>query len=206
LAQGWRESSSKRFWGYEIDPITAFALCKSAYEGIKGCVAVYQDLKKTGNDLTKITSEVGGALSSFFKGQAELETSHEKAEVQREENRKKGIKDDLATQAIDNVMYLRQTKQFYADLERMVRWEMGQPDLWREIVEEYQKLLDQKSEQAARELHEKRVKAWQRQRLKNLILDRVLETAVVVFVIGYLICLMWIISLHRRGRLDTFLS
>jgi hypothetical protein len=169
-------------------------------------VAVYQDLKKTGNDLTKITSEVGEALSSFFKGQAELETSHEKAEVQREDNRKKGIKDDLATQAIDNVMYLRQTKQFYADLERMVRWEMGQPDLWREIVEEYQKLLDQKSEQAARELHEKRVKAWRRQRLKNRIVDRALETVLVAFVVAYLIFLMWLISLHRRDRLDTFLS
>jgi hypothetical protein len=169
-------------------------------------VAVYQDLKKTGNDLTKITSEVGGALSNFFKGQAELETSHEKAEVQREDNRKKGIKDDLATQAIDNVMYLRQTKQFYADLERMVRWEMGMPDLWREIVEEYQRLLDQKSEQAARELHEKRVKAWRRQRLKNQMLDRALETVAVAFVVGYLVCLMWLISLHRRGRLDTYLS
>ena len=186
-----------------MDPITAFALCKSAYEGIKGCVAVYQDLKKTGNDLTKITSEVGGALSSFFKGQAELETSHEKAEVQREENRKKGIKDDLATQAIDNVMYLRQTKQFYADLERMVRWEMGQPDLWREIVEEYQRLLDEKSEQAARELHEKRVAQWRRQRLKNKILDRALETALVLFVAAYLIFLMWMIRLHHRG---TYLS
>ena len=178
-----------------MDPITAFALCKGAYEGIKGCISVYQDLKKTGNDLSKITSEVGGALSSFFKGHAELEASHEKAQAERKE----GIKDDLATQAIDNVMYLRQTKQFYADLERMVRWEMGMPDLWHDIVEEYQRLLDQKSEQAARELHEKRVKAWRRQRLKNRILDRVLETAVVAFVAAYLISLMWLISLHRRG-------
>lgn len=103
-------------------------------------------------------------------------------------------------------MYLRQTKQFYADLERMVRWEMGMPDLWREIVEEYQRLLDQKAEQAARELQEKRAKAWRRQRLKNRILDRLLETAVVVFVAVYLIILMWMISLHRRGRLDTYLS
>jgi len=103
-------------------------------------------------------------------------------------------------------MYLRQTKQFYADLERMVRWEMGMPDLWREIVEEYQRLLDQKSEQAARELYEKRVKAWRRQRLKNQMLDRVLETVAVAFVVGYLVCLMWLISLHRRDRLDTFLS
>jgi len=193
-------------WDIKIDPVTAFALCKGAYEGIKGCVAVYQDLKKTGNDLTKITTEVGGALSSFFKGQAELETSHEKAEVQREDNRKKGIKDDLATQAIDNVMYLRQTKQFYADLERMVRWEMGMPDLWREIVEEYQRLMDQKSEQEARELQEKREKAWQRQRLKNKILDRVLETVLVVFVVAYVICLLWIISLHHRGLLDILWS
>jgi hypothetical protein len=103
-------------------------------------------------------------------------------------------------------MYLRQTKQFYTDLERMVRWEMGMPDLWREIVEEYQRLLDQKSEQAVRELHEKRVKAWRRQRLKNQMLDRALETVAVAFVVGYLVCLMWLISLHRRGRLDTYLS
>ena len=178
-----------------MDPITAFALCKGAYEGIKGCISVYQDLKKTGNDLSKITSEVGGALSSFFKGHAELEASHEKAQAQRNE----GVKDDLATQAIDNVMYLRQTKQFYADLERMVRWELGMPDLWRDIVEEYQRLLDQKAEANARELHEKRVKAWQRQRLKNKILDRTLETVLVVFVIGYLICLMLLINLHHRG-------
>jgi len=87
-----------------------------------------------------------------------------------------------------------------------VRWEMGQPDLWREIVEEYQKLLDQKSEQAALELHQKRVKAWRRQRLKNQILDRVLETVAVVFVVAYLICLMWIINLNHLGRLDTFWS
>ena len=96
-------------------------------------------------------------------------------------------------------MYLRQTKQFYADLERMVRWELGMPDLWRDIVEEYQRLLDQKAEANARELHEKRVKAWQRQRLKNQIVDRALETVLVVFVIGYLICLMLLISLHHRG-------
>jgi len=185
--------------GQAIDPITAFALCKGAYEGIKGCISVYQDLKKTGNDLSKITSEVGGALSSFFKGHAELEASHEKAEIQREENQRKGIKDDLATQAIDNVMYLRQTKQFYADLERMVRWELGMPDLWHDIVEEYQRLLDQKAEANARELHEKRVKAWRRQRLKNQILDRTLETVGVVFVAAYLICLMWLINLHHRG-------
>lgn len=103
-------------------------------------------------------------------------------------------------------MYLRQTKQFYVDLERMVRWEMGMPDLWHEIVDEYQRLLDQKTEEAAQEMHEKRVKAWRRQRLKNQILDRVLETAVVVFVFGYLICLMLIINLHHRGQLGTYWS
>ena len=180
-------------------------MCKGAYEGIKGCISVYQDLKKTGSDLTKITGEVGGALSNFFKGQAELQASHEKVEIQRQENQRNDIKDDMATQAIDNVMYLRQTKQFYADLERMVRWEMGMPDLWREIVEEYQRLLDEKTADNARELHKKRVKAWQRQRLKNKILDRLLETVLVIFVAAYLVFLMTLISLHHRGRLDTYL-
>ena len=180
-------------------------MCKGAYEGIKGCISVYQDLKKTGNDLTKITGEVGNALSSFFKGQAELQASHEKVEIQRQENQRKGIKDDMATQAIDNVMYLRQTKQFYADLERMVRWEMGMPDLWREIVEEYQRLLDEKTADNARELHKKRVAEWRRQRLKNRIVDRALETVLVVFVAAYLVFLMTLISLHHRGRLDTYL-
>jgi len=135
-----------------------------------------------------------------------LESGHEKAEFQREENKRKGIKDDLATQAIDNVMFLRQTKQFYADLERMVRWEMGQPDLWREFVDEYQRLLDQKAEDNARELHKKRVAEWRRQRLKNRIVDRALETALVLFVAAYLIILMWMISLHHKGRLGMFLS
>ena len=188
-----------------MDPITAFALCKSAYEGIKGCISVYQDLKKTGSDLSKITGEVGGALSSFFKGHAELQASHEKAEIQRQENKRKGIKDDLATQAIDNVMYIRQTKQYYADLEKMVRWEMGMPDLWHEIVDEYQRLLDEKAADNARELHKQRVKAWRRQRLKNKILDRLLETVLVAFVAAYLVFLMTLISLHHRGRLDTYL-
>ena len=31
-------------------------------------------------------------------------------------------------------------------------------------------------------------------------------TLLVAFVVAYLICLLWIISLHHRGRLDTFLS
>ena len=180
-------------------------MCKGAYEGIKGCISVYQDLKKTGSDLTKITGEVGGALSNFFKGQAELQASHEKVEIQRQENQRNDIKEAMATQAIDNVMYLRQTKQFYADLERMVRWEMGMPDLWREIVEEYQRLLDEKTADNARELHKKRVKAWQRQSLKNKILDRLLETVLVIFVAAYLVFLMTLISLHHRGRLDTYL-
>jgi hypothetical protein len=103
-------------------------------------------------------------------------------------------------------MYLRQTKQFYADLEKMVRWEMGQPDLWREFVDEYQRLLEQKAEENAKELHKKRVAEWRRQKLKNKIVDRALETVGVVFVVVYLIILMWMISLHKRGRLDTYLS
>ena len=47
----------KRFWGYEIDPITAFALCKSAYEGIKGCVAVIVPAAECGLTIEEIAAK-----------------------------------------------------------------------------------------------------------------------------------------------------
>lgn len=56
-------------------------------------------------------------------------------------------------EAIDNVMRIRQIRQYYKDLEHMVRYELGMPDLWREIVEERQRLNDERA--AAKVLKEK---------------------------------------------------
>ena len=47
-------------------------------------------------------------------------------------------------EAIDNVLMVRQIRQYYRDLEQMVRWELGMPDLWAEIVEERDRLLQER--------------------------------------------------------------
>ena len=47
-------------------------------------------------------------------------------------------------EAIDNVLMVRQIRQYYKDLEQMVRWELGMPDLWTEIVEERDRLLKER--------------------------------------------------------------
>ena len=47
-------------------------------------------------------------------------------------------------EAIDNVLMVRQIRQYYRDLEQMVRWELGMPDLWAEIIEERDRLLHER--------------------------------------------------------------
>jgi site-specific DNA-adenine methylase len=49
-------------------------------------------------------------------------------------------------QAIDNVMHVRQVRQYYKDLEHMVRYELGMPDLWAEIKEEQNRLINEAKE------------------------------------------------------------
>lgn len=108
-----------------------------------------------------MTTEIGGALSNFFHGQSKLEEHQEKLEKQKKIDQKKGKKSNLVQEAIDNVIRVRQTKQFYTDLERMVRWELGMPDLWREIVDEHKRLLEEriKAEQEAEKEERKRKRA-----------------------------------------------
>ena len=42
------------------------------------------------------------------------------------------------------MLMVRQIRQYYRDLEQMVRWELGMPDLWAEIVEERDRLLQER--------------------------------------------------------------
>lgn len=106
-----------------------------------------------------MTTEIGGALSNFFHGQSKLEEHQEKLEKQKKQDQKKGKKSNLVQEAIDNVIRVRQTKQFYTDLERMVRWELGMPDLWREIVDEHKRLLQERLDAEALAEKEERKRA-----------------------------------------------
>lgn len=103
--------------------------------------------------MSGIASEVGGFLSTFFQGQQHLEDEHEKQKEQAKKDAAAGKPRNVTMEAIDNVMRIRQIRQYYKDLEHMVRWELGMPDLWGEIVEERQRLNDERA--AAKALKEK---------------------------------------------------
>jgi len=129
-----------------VEPTIIFAACKLAYEGIKTAVEVYKDVKATGGEVANIAGEVGGLLSKFFHGQDQLEEEHKKKQEETKELAKQGKVKNVTIQAIDNVMHVRQVRQYYKDLEHMVRYELGMPDLWAEIKEERDRLIKESRE------------------------------------------------------------
>ena len=132
-----------------MDPATlslAFATAKTAYAGVKGAIEIYKDIKSTGGDLSDIVTEVGTCLSSFFHGQQQLENAHEEIKQKRTEDVKAGKQKNVTQEAIENVIRVRQIRQYYKDLEHMVRWELGMPDLWTDIVEERDRLIDERQQ------------------------------------------------------------
>lgn len=129
-----------------MEPISlTFAACKLAYEGIKTAVDVYKDVKKTGGEVADIAGEVGGLLSKFFHGQEQIEEEHKKNAQEAKELAKQGKK-NVTQQAIENVIHVRKVRQYYKDLEQMVRYELGMPDLWVEIREERDRLIKEAQE------------------------------------------------------------
>ena len=130
-----------------MEPITiTFAACKLAYEGIKTAVDVYKDVKNTGGEVAGIANEVGGLLSKFFHGQDLIEDEHKKKQEETRELAKQGKVKNVTLQAIDNVVHVREVRQYYKDLEHMVRYELGMPDLWTEIQEERDRLVKEAQE------------------------------------------------------------
>jgi len=130
-----------------VEPITlTFAACKLAYEGIKTAVDVYKDVKNTGGEVVGIAGEVGGLLSKFFHGQDQIEQEHKKKTEETRELAKQGKVKNVTQQAIDNVIHVRQVRQYYKDLEHMVRYELGMPDLWVEIKEERDRIIKETAE------------------------------------------------------------
>jgi hypothetical protein len=188
-----------------VDPITAFAACKAAYSTIQGAISVYKELKATGSDLADVTTEVGGALSSFFKGQQGVEEHYEAQKVQAEKDRAAGKKRNVTQDAIDNVIRMRQVKRFYKDLEHMVRWELGMPDLWNEIEVERERLLEEEREQRERERIERQQAQWRRKAILDAIQDKAVAATLVAVILGYASLLTLTIWLHRQNALPSWL-
>ena len=107
-------------------------------------------------------------------------------------------------QAIDNVLQIRQIRQYYKDLEHMVRYELGMPDLWVEIQEERDKIVAEQKEIArlqkiaddqAEAKRQYRIHLF-KQKLHIYIALIVGKITIVLSIVG----LMWLVSWDKEWR------
>ena len=190
-----------------MDPATlslAFATAKTAYAGVKGAIEIYKDVKATGGDLSEIVSEVGTCLSSFFHGQQQLESAHEEVKQKRTEDVKAGKQKNVTQEAIENVIRVRQIRQYYKDLEHLVRWELGMPDLWTDIVEERDRLIDERQQAAdaaakQQEIASKKA-AYRIRRLRELASLWLAGLAGVLVIVLELCVLLYWVAQDRQSR------
>jgi hypothetical protein len=143
-------------------------------------------------------------LSSFFVGQQTLEEEHEKQKVQRKADVLAGKPRNVTQEAIDNVMRVRQIRRYYADLEHMVRWELGMPDLWTEITEERDRLTEERALLKKKQDELERIATLKRKYQLQLIEEyswiAVAIVCAIVFIIGNLWALQELVVLDRVRR------
>lgn len=143
-------------------------------------------------------------MSSFFVGQQTLEEEHEKQKVQRKADVLAGKPRNVTQEAIDNVMRVRQIRRYYADLEHMVRWELGMPDLWTEITEERDRLIEERALLKKKQDELERIATLKRKYQLQLIEEyswiAVAIVCAIVFIIGNLWALQELVVLDRVRR------
>lgn len=143
-------------------------------------------------------------MSSFFVGQQTLEEEHEKQKVQRKADVMAGKPRNVTQEAIDNVMRVRQIRRYYADLEHMVRWELGMPDLWTEITEERDRLTEERALLKKKQDELERIATLKRKYQLQLIEEyswiAVAIVCAIVFIIGNLWALQELVELDRVRR------
>ena len=187
-----------------IEPTLIFAGCKLAYEGIKTAVAAYKDIKATGKEVSGIAHEVGGFLSTFFLGQQQLEDTYEKSQKEAVEAAKQGKAKNATMQAIDNVLQIRQIRQYYKDLEHMVRYELGMPDLWVEIQQERDKIVEEQKEIARlQKIADDQAEARRRYRMHLFRQKLHIYVALILGIITIVLSiagLMWLVSWDKEWR------
>ena len=187
-----------------MEPTLIFAGCKLAYEGIKTAVQAYQDIKKTGGQVAGIAGEVGGLLSKFFHGQDQLEQDYKEKQEETKDLAKQGKVKNVTMQAIDNVMHVREIRQYYKDLEHMVRYELGMPDLWVEILEERDRLISEAKELELlhkRATEQAELKRQERlRRIKEKIHIYIAAVIAAIYMYVFVWFLTWLFQYEREWR------
>ena len=107
-------------------------------------------------------------------------------------------------QAIDNVLQIRQIRQYYKDLEHMVRYELGMPDLWVEIKEERDRLIEEQKEiERLQKIADDQAEAKRRYRMHLFRQKLHIYVALIVgkiTIVLSIIGLMWLVSWEREWR------
>jgi hypothetical protein len=98
-------------------------------------------------------------------------------------------------QAIDNVMHVRQIRQYYKDLEHMVRYELGMPDLWVEIQAERDKLIEEAKAITKLQQEAERQEHLKKQERVRRIKQKVHIYIASVIAIVYVYISMWLLTL-----------
>jgi len=98
-------------------------------------------------------------------------------------------------QAIDNVMHVRQIRQYYKDLEHMVRYELGMPDLWVEIKEERDRLIAESKTLEKLQKEAERQEQLKRQEKFKRIKEKVHIYIASVIAIVYVYISVWSLTL-----------
>lgn len=151
-----------------------------------------------------MSEEVGGFLSSFFVGQQTLEEEHEKSKAQRKADVLAGKPRNVTQEAIDNVLRVRQIRRYYADLEHMVRWELGMPDLWTEITEERDRLIEERALLKQKQEEQERIARLKKEYKLKMIREyswiAAAFVAAIIFTIGNLWALQELVELDRLRR------
>ena len=133
-----------------------------------------------------------------------MEEEHEKQKAQRKADVLAGKPRNVTQEAIDNVMRVRQIRRYYADLEHMVRWELGMPDLWIEITEERDRLIEErallKQKQDEQERIAKLKREYQLQLLEEYSWIAAAIVCAIIFIVGNLWALQELVTLDRVRR------
>jgi hypothetical protein len=98
-------------------------------------------------------------------------------------------------QAIDNVMHVRQIRQYYKNLEHMVRYELGMPDLWVEIQAERDKLIEEAKAITKLQQEAERQELLKKQERIRRIKQKVHIYIASLIAIVYVYISMWLLTL-----------
>lgn len=176
-----------------MDPITAFATAQAAVAGVKAAINLYKDAKGAAKDVHSIAHEITFHLGSFFEAQEEVA----KASTEKSLNPIKRLSVD--SQAMENVMRVRQLQQYEVELREMIIYQCPFPGLWDDFQLERKKVRDERAEEEAqqRKLEAKKRKLKREFHDKVVLYGLVIGAVVFVFsVVGYM---FYLIAEHARN-------